>query len=195
MPRHKEELIHMNIDSAQICSITHTQTQKFDVVYSVCTETWSIASVHLVHACQAFILSVFVPLLFLDLPLIYSLFTYDIKTLGKNKFSLYNTGFPVISGFSIRRYKKWMQTKCISINYVYFTVVMVFRAVSAPMLKSDPGTLFETVAGITTIGIHNSSYLSLAWTSSRPPENACVRRKAINELVIYICLDNRWIIS
>lgn len=73
---------------------------------------------------------------------------------------------------------------CIGVLATAHTVVMVFRAVSVPMLKSDPGTLFETVAGITTIGIHNSSYLSLAWTISRPPENACVGRKFINELLI-----------
>lgn len=57
------------------------------------------------------------------------------------------------------------------------TVVIVLRAVSAPMLKSDPGTLFETVAGITTMGMHNSSYFCLACTSSKPPENACVVKK------------------
>ena len=42
------------------------------------------------------------------------------------------------------------------------TEVMVLRAVSAPMLKSEPGTLLETVAGITTMGMHISSYFSLA---------------------------------
>lgn len=56
-----------------------------------------------------------------------------------------------------------------------FTEVMVLRAVSAPMLKSEPGTLLDTVAGITTMGMHISSYFSLAWTSSRPPTNACSR--------------------
>lgn len=43
------------------------------------------------------------------------------------------------------------------------------RAVSAPILKSEPGTLLETVAGMTTMGMHSSSYLSLPCTSSRPP--------------------------
>ena len=32
---------------------------------------------------------------------------------------------------------------------------MVFRAVSATMLRSEPGTLFETVAGTITIGTQN----------------------------------------
>ena len=45
----------------------------------------------------------------------------------------------------------------------------MLRAVSAPMLKSEPGTLLETVAGMTTMGMHSSSYLSLPCTSSRPP--------------------------
>lgn len=54
----------------------------------------------------------------------------------------------------------------------FLTVVIVLRAVSAPMLKSDPGTLLDTVAGITTRGIHNSSYFSLAVTNSKPPTKA-----------------------
>lgn len=54
-------------------------------------------------------------------------------------------------------------------------VVIVLRAVSAPILKSDPGTLFETVAGITTIGIHSSSYLERPSISSRLPVKACKR--------------------
>lgn len=52
------------------------------------------------------------------------------------------------------------------------TVVIVLRAVSAPTLKSDPGTLLDTVAGITTRGMHNSSYFSLAVTNSKPPTKA-----------------------
>lgn len=52
----------------------------------------------------------------------------------------------------------------------------MFRAVSAPMLKSEPGTLLDTVAGITTMGMHISSYFSLACTSSRPPTYACSKR-------------------
>lgn len=50
---------------------------------------------------------------------------------------------------------------CVS-AVVALTEVMVLRAVSAPMLKSEPGTLLETVAGITTMGMHISSYFSLA---------------------------------
>lgn len=37
------------------------------------------------------------------------------------------------------------------------TSVIVFKAVSAPMLKSEPGTLLDTVAGTITMGIQNSS--------------------------------------
>lgn len=48
--------------------------------------------------------------------------------------------------------------------------VMVFRAVSAPMLKSEPGTLLETVAGTITMGTQNSSYLSRAADSSSRPK-------------------------
>lgn len=54
------------------------------------------------------------------------------------------------------------------------TEVMVLSAVSAPILKSEPGTLLETVAGMTTMGMHSSSNFSLACTSSRPPTYACV---------------------
>lgn len=50
---------------------------------------------------------------------------------------------------------------CVSAVWA-LTEVMVLRAVSAPMLKSEPGTLLETVAGITTMGMHISSYFSLA---------------------------------
>ena len=49
------------------------------------------------------------------------------------------------------------------------TVQMVFRAVSAPMLKSDPGTLLETVAGMTTNGMQSSSNSFLPSISSKPP--------------------------
>lgn len=46
---------------------------------------------------------------------------------------------------------------------------MVLRAVSAPTLKSEPGTLLETVAGMTTKGMQSSSYCFLPSISSRPP--------------------------
>lgn len=49
------------------------------------------------------------------------------------------------------------------------TVQMVFSAVSAPMLKSDPGTLLETVAGMTTNGMQSSSNCFLPSISSKPP--------------------------
>ena len=51
---------------------------------------------------------------------------------------------------------------CVCVFGLALTEVMVFRAVSAPMLKSEPGTLLETVAGITTMGMHISSYFCLA---------------------------------
>lgn len=38
-----------------------------------------------------------------------------------------------------------------------YTEVMVLRAVSEPILKAEPGTLLETVAGMMTKGIQNSS--------------------------------------
>lgn len=65
-----------------------------------------------------------------------------------------------------------MTCNCVQLGEVLvkaLTEVMVLSAVSAPMLKSEPGTLLETVAGMTTMGMHISSYFSLAWTSSRPP--------------------------
>lgn len=49
------------------------------------------------------------------------------------------------------------------------TSVIVFKAVSAPMLKSEPGTLLDTVAGTITMGIQNSSYVSRAVLSSKSP--------------------------
>lgn len=52
-------------------------------------------------------------------------------------------------------------------------MVMVLRAVSAPMLKSEPGTLLETVAGMTQMGMQSSSYLALPSISSRLPTKAC----------------------
>lgn len=68
-----------------------------------------------------------------------------------------------------------------------FTIVMVLRAVSAPMLKSDPGTLLDTVAGTTTSGIHSSSYFSLACTNCRPPKNA-YEEKTVKERVSVVLL-------
>lgn len=53
------------------------------------------------------------------------------------------------------------------------TVVMAFRAVSAPMLRSEPGTLLETVAGTITMGTQNSSYLPRAVNNSSSDRNAC----------------------
>ena len=40
---------------------------------------------------------------------------------------------------------------------VALTMQMVLRAVSVPTLKSEPGTLLETVAGMTTNGMQSSS--------------------------------------
>lgn len=69
-----------------------------------------------------------------------------------------------------------------------FTIVMVLRAVSAPMLKSDPGTLLDTVAGTTTSGIHSSSYFSLACTNCRPPINAYEEKtvKEVSVVLVYV---------
>lgn len=61
--------------------------------------------------------------------------------------------------------------------YYMFTAVIVLSAVSVPILKSDPGTLLETVAGMTTRGIQSSSYFSLACTICRPPRNAWDRKE------------------
>lgn len=49
------------------------------------------------------------------------------------------------------------------------TSVMAFRAVSEPTLRSEPGTLLDTVAGTMTMGTHNSLYLSRAAESSSNP--------------------------
>lgn len=49
------------------------------------------------------------------------------------------------------------------------TFVIALRAVSAPMLKSEPGTLLETVAGTMTMGIQNSSYFPRAANKSISP--------------------------
>ena len=46
---------------------------------------------------------------------------------------------------------------------------MVLRAVSAPMLKSDPGTLLDTVAGTITIGTQNSLCFPRAADNSSSP--------------------------
>lgn len=51
-------------------------------------------------------------------------------------------------------------------------MVMVLSAVSAPMLKSEPGTLLETVAGMMQSGMQSSSNLALPSTSSRLPVKA-----------------------
>lgn len=53
------------------------------------------------------------------------------------------------------------------------TVVMAFRAVSAPMLRSEPGTLLETVAGTMTMGTQNSSYFPRAVNNSSSDSKAC----------------------
>lgn len=58
------------------------------------------------------------------------------------------------------------------------TVVMVLSAVSAPMLKSEPGTLLETVAGMMQSGMQSSSYLALPSSSSRLPVKACGQQGA-----------------
>lgn len=57
------------------------------------------------------------------------------------------------------------------------TSVIVFRAVSAPMLKSEPGTLLDTVAGTIAMGIQNSSYFSRAAESSKSPRYAWWARR------------------
>lgn len=50
---------------------------------------------------------------------------------------------------------------------------MAFRAVSAPMLRSEPGTLLETVAGTMTMGTQNSSYFPRAVNNSSRDRKAC----------------------
>lgn len=50
---------------------------------------------------------------------------------------------------------------------------MAFRAVSAPMLRSEPGTLLETVAGTMTMGTHNSSYFPRAVNNSSSDRKPC----------------------
>ncbi|TNN63584.1 hypothetical protein EYF80_026236 [Liparis tanakae] len=50
---------------------------------------------------------------------------------------------------------------------------MAFRAVSAPMLRSEPGTLLETVAGTMTMGTQNSSYFPRAVNNSSSDRKAC----------------------
>lgn len=50
---------------------------------------------------------------------------------------------------------------------------MAFRAVSAPMLRSEPGTLLETVAGTITMGTHNSSYFPRAVNNSSRDRRPC----------------------
>lgn len=53
------------------------------------------------------------------------------------------------------------------------TVVMAFKAVSAPMLRSEPGTLLETVAGTMTMGTQSSSYFPRAVNNSSSDRKAC----------------------
>lgn len=53
------------------------------------------------------------------------------------------------------------------------TLVMAFRAVSAPMLRSEPGTLLETVAGTMTMGTQNSSYFPRAANNSNSDRKPC----------------------
>lgn len=53
------------------------------------------------------------------------------------------------------------------------TVVMAFRAVSAPMLRSEPGTLLETVAGTMTMGTQSSPCLPRAACNSSSDRKAC----------------------
>jgi len=52
--------------------------------------------------------------------------------------------------------------RTVHINLCILTSVISLRAVSAPRLKSDPGTLLLMVHGITIIGIQKASNLSLA---------------------------------
>lgn len=54
-------------------------------------------------------------------------------------------------------------------NAAALTSVMAFRAVSEPMLRSEPGILLETVAGTMTMGTQSSVYLSRAAESSSNP--------------------------
>lgn len=50
---------------------------------------------------------------------------------------------------------------------------MAFRAVSAPMLRSEPGTLLETVAGTMTMGTQSSPRLPRAACNSSSDRRAC----------------------
>lgn len=50
---------------------------------------------------------------------------------------------------------------------------MAFRAVSAPMLRSVPGTLLDTVAGTMTMGTQSSSYFPRAVNNSSRDRKAC----------------------
>lgn len=54
-------------------------------------------------------------------------------------------------------------------NTATLTSVMAFRAVSEPMLRSEPGILLETVAGTITMGTQSSSYFPRAAESSSNP--------------------------
>lgn len=67
------------------------------------------------------------------------------------------------------------------------TVVMVLSAVSAPMLRSEPGTLLETVAGMTQSGMQSSSNLALPSISSRLPVKACGTRGVGAAVVLVRC--------
>lgn len=86
-------------------------------------------------------------------------------------------------GFSPLLKHSWLACKvsgCVCVMSVYscwqapsLTVVMAFRAVSAPMLRSEPGTLLETVAGTMTMGTQNSSYFPRAVNNSSSDRKAC----------------------
>lgn len=64
-------------------------------------------------------------------------------------------------------------THTVHSNPATLTSVMAFRAVSEPMLRSEPGILLETVAGTITIGTQSSVCLSRAAESSSNPTYAC----------------------
>ena len=56
------------------------------------------------------------------------------------------------------------------------TSAISLSAVSAPRLKSVPGTLLLIVAGTIVIGMQNSGYLSLASLSIKALLNDCKRQ-------------------
>ena len=65
-----------------------------------------------------------------------------------------------LNAFSVIPVK--LKVKLLKLNNYRHTSAMALRAVSAPRVKSVPGTLLLMVAGIIVIGIQNSGNLSRA---------------------------------